>query len=68
MFQSLDPYASNASQRINQFSDHIGVTDRFTNYRNNRMKIPEPVRTNTQQMMRLERARTCKYHDMTVSF
>ncbi|KAK6171268.1 hypothetical protein SNE40_019493 [Patella caerulea] len=56
--RSLDPYAYQAANRIKEFGDHIGVTDRFTQYRNNRMKIQDPARTQTQQMMRLERART----------
>ncbi|ESO84905.1 hypothetical protein LOTGIDRAFT_235976 [Lottia gigantea] len=56
--QNIDPFAATAANRIHQFSDHIGVTDRFTNYRNNKMRVPQPTRTQTQQMMRLERART----------
>ncbi|XP_013380102.1 uncharacterized protein LOC106151404 [Lingula anatina] len=31
--EALSPYALNAHNRIQQFSDHIGVTDRFNGYR-----------------------------------
>ncbi|XP_064629172.1 uncharacterized protein LOC135488475 [Lineus longissimus] len=31
----MTPYAQESNKRIQQFSDHIGVTDRYTGYRNN---------------------------------
>ena len=31
----MGPYAHASTDRIKQFCDHIGVTDRYTGYRNN---------------------------------
>lgn len=33
--KELSPYTHGAADRIKQFGDHIGVTDRYTGYRNN---------------------------------
>lgn len=31
----MAPFTTGAADRIKQFGDHIGVTDRYTGYRNN---------------------------------
>ncbi|XP_033741158.1 uncharacterized protein LOC117327984 [Pecten maximus] len=33
--QELGPYTMNAADRVKQFGDQVGVTDRYTGYRNN---------------------------------
>ena len=34
-FKELAPFTHGAADRIKHFGDHIGVTDRYTGYRNN---------------------------------
>lgn len=33
--QDLEPFTYTATDRIRQFGDHVGVTDRYTGYRHN---------------------------------
>ena len=43
--QALDTSTYNAADRIRQFGDFVGVTDRYTGYRNNLTRgSREPVR------------------------
>lgn len=47
----IQPYASEAFDRLRQFSDHIGVTDRYTGYRNNLTRgSREPFKLDTYWM------------------
>ncbi|XP_041361743.1 uncharacterized protein LOC121377723 [Gigantopelta aegis] len=39
--QEMDQHATNARNRISEFGDIIGVTDRFTGYRNNLLSRPD---------------------------
>lgn len=34
-YQDMAPFTVGAADRVKQFGDHIGVTDRYTGYRNN---------------------------------
>lgn len=47
----MAPYSYGASDRIRQFGDHVGVTDRYTGYRNNLTRgSQEPFKMETQWM------------------
>ncbi|KAL8606782.1 hypothetical protein ACOMHN_049611 [Nucella lapillus] len=43
--RDLEPYTYGATDRIRQFGDHIGVTDRYTGYRSNLTRGPNQSST-----------------------
>ena len=50
-FQEMGPFTHGAADRIKQFGDHIGVTDRYTGYRNNLTRgTREPFKLGTSWM------------------
>ncbi|XP_059145872.1 uncharacterized protein LOC131933028 [Physella acuta] len=52
-FRQLEPYTFDAADRIKQFGDSIGVTDRYTGYRNNLTRgNRDPFRLKTTWMDR----------------
>lgn len=49
--QELGPYTASAADRVKQFGDQVGVTDRFTGYRHNLTRgSREPFRMSTSWM------------------
>ena len=51
LFQDMAPFTYGAADRIKQFGDHIGVTDRYTGYRNNLTRgTREPFKLGTSWM------------------
>lgn len=49
--QEMNPFTHGAADRIRQFGDHIGVTDRYTGYRNNLTRgTREPFKLGTSWM------------------
>lgn len=47
----MGPFTCGAADRIRQFGDHIGVTDRYTGYRNNLTRgTREPFKMGTSWM------------------
>ena len=65
--EGIQPYSARAHCRVNQFSDHIGVSDRYTGYRSNLTRgSRDPFKLDSYWMRELNKQRV-KFDDTGIN-